>query len=107
MNDTIVIYRQPPVTWPDGMRSREDFVAVVLHRKPFEPVQPNRAPDAGSDRTVYVGNPSRERAIEVFEQHEILHELVVPRTVFDPHGAAHWFNDVGDDRPLRELGDEE
>lgn len=72
MNDTIVIYRQPARVWPDGERSREDFVAVVLHRKPFEPVQPNRAPDAGSDRSVYVGNRTRDEAIQVIEDRELL-----------------------------------
>jgi hypothetical protein len=69
VNDTIVLYRQPELTWPDGMRSREQFVAVILHRKPFEPVQPNRAPDAGSDRTVYA-KPTREEAIRAFENHD-------------------------------------
>lgn len=69
MNDTIVIYRQPGRVWPDGVVTREDFVAVVLHRKPFEPVQPNRAPDAGSDRTSYIGNRTRDEAIEQFAQH--------------------------------------
>lgn len=79
MNDTIVLYRQPARVWPDGERSREDFVAVVLHRKPFEPVQPNRAPDAGSDRTVYVGNGTREQAIREIEDHELL--LAVPLAI--------------------------
>ncbi len=69
MNDTIVIYRQAERAWPDGERSPEDFVAVVLHQKPFEPVQPNRAPDAGSDRTSYLGNRTRADAIAALVEH--------------------------------------
>lgn len=76
MNDTIVIYRQPARVWPDGERSREDFVAIVLHREPFEPVHPNRASDSKQDRTVYVGNPTRDEAIRWIEERELL--LAVP-----------------------------
>lgn len=67
MNDTIVIYRQPERAWPDGMRSREDFVAVVLHR---QPLHPRPYPVEGSDRTVYVGNRTREHAIQAFDDHD-------------------------------------
>lgn len=60
--DTIIVYRQPARVWPDGERSPEDFVAVVLHRVPF--ARPaNRYPVDGSDRTVYVGNVTREGAL--------------------------------------------
>jgi len=61
MNDTIVIYHQPARDWPDGERSREDFVAVILHRLPFDP---QRVGVDGSDRTIYVGNWTRDEAIE-------------------------------------------
>jgi hypothetical protein len=64
MNDTIVIYRQPAITWPDGMISPEDFVAVVLHRQPFDP---GRVGVDGSDRSVYVKNRTRDEAIEHFD----------------------------------------
>jgi hypothetical protein len=66
--DTIIVYRQPARTWPDGERSPLDFVAVVLHRVPF--ARPSgRYPVGGSDRTVYVGNATREGALAKLVAH--------------------------------------
>lgn len=70
MNDTIVIYREPAASYADGAYKPELFVTTILHRKPFEPVHPNRAPDAAQDRTVYVGNFTREQAIEAVVEHD-------------------------------------
>jgi hypothetical protein len=66
--DTLILHRQPAQTWPDGERSPEDFVAIVLHRVPFERPA-NRYPVDGSDRTVYVGNRSRAEAIGKLAAH--------------------------------------
>lgn len=68
MNDTIVIYREPAEKYPDAIKP-EYWVAVVLHRKPFEPVHRNRAPDALQDRTVYPGLLDRDAAVSAFESH--------------------------------------
>lgn len=68
MNDTIVVYRERAEQYHDAFKP-EYWVAVVLHRKPFEPVHPNRAPDAGQDRTVYAGLPNRSAAVSAYESH--------------------------------------
>ena len=65
--DTIILYRQLPSTWPDGLRSPEDFVAVVLHHVPH--ARPYGEIPLGSDRHVYIGNGSRAEAIRKLEEH--------------------------------------
>lgn len=52
MNDTIVIYREPAVQYPDAYKP-EYWVAVVLHRKPVDNVA----------RTAYCGRADRNAAI--------------------------------------------
>jgi hypothetical protein len=66
--DTLIVYRQrESAPWPDGLRSPEDFVAVVLHRQPF--ARPHNRLPLGSDRTVYVSNGTRAEAIAKLAAH--------------------------------------
>lgn len=67
--DTLIVYRQRAVTWPDGQTSPEDFVAVVLHRLPNPREARGRALPLGSDRHVYLGNRTRAAAIAELAAH--------------------------------------
>jgi hypothetical protein len=67
--DTIIVYHERERRWPDGMRSPEQFVAVVIERTPRAREARGRVLPLGSDRTVYVDNRTREAAIAKLVAH--------------------------------------